>query len=245
MLPILNIGPLALQTPGLILIIGIWVGLTQAEKYARRLQINPDRIYTLVMIALAVTVITARLAYAAQNPAAFRDNIPALASLTPHMFDWLGGAIFGVLAALVYGQRKKLPLWSTLDALTPGLAIMATAVSLSQLASGDAYGIPAKLPWSIYMWGEWRHPSQVYSILASLGIAVMVWPKRNKKELEAGVRFLGFIALSAFAKLILEIFNADSQLVLMNLRSAQIAAWFILAAALFGLTKRLAGRGHG
>ena len=245
MLPIINIGPLALQTPGLILIIGLWAGLTQAEKYARRLQINPDRIYTLVMIALVVTVITGRLAYAAQNPAAFRDNVLALASLTPHMFDWLGGAIFGFLAALIYGQRKQLHFWSTLDALTPGLAIVAIAASFSQLASGDAYGIPAQLPWSIYMWGEWRHPSQIYAILAAVGIAVMVWPKRTENEFKPGVRFLGFLALSSFARLILEIFRADSQLAFLNLRTAQIVAWFILAAALLALNNRLSGRNPG
>jgi phosphatidylglycerol---prolipoprotein diacylglyceryl transferase len=83
MLPILNLGPLAIQTPGLILILGLWIGLTQAEKYARRLKINPDHIYTLTFLSLAVGILGARLTYVAQNPAAFQNNWIGVFSLTP------------------------------------------------------------------------------------------------------------------------------------------------------------------
>ena len=36
MFPVLQIGPLALQTPGLLILIGIWVGLSVMERFASR-----------------------------------------------------------------------------------------------------------------------------------------------------------------------------------------------------------------
>jgi hypothetical protein len=47
-----------------------------------------------------------------------------------------------------------------LDALTPGLAVMMIALGLANLASGNAYGEPAQVPWSIFLWGEWQQPGR-------------------------------------------------------------------------------------
>ena len=62
MLPILQIGPFALQTPGLILLIGAWAGLSLAERYAKRFQINPNQLYNLAFIGLIAGILGALLA---------------------------------------------------------------------------------------------------------------------------------------------------------------------------------------
>jgi phosphatidylglycerol:prolipoprotein diacylglycerol transferase len=152
------------------------------------------------------------------------------------LLDPFAGAAFGLIAALVYGQRKSLTLWPALDALTPGLAVFAVFLGLSHLASGSAFGAPTRLPWGIDLWGAHRHPTQIYeTILAGL-IAWMVWPGLGFVRTQTpGRRFLIFIALSAAARLFLEAFRGDSSLVLGGLRAAQIVAWVILAASLLAL----------
>jgi len=60
-----------------------------------------------------------------------------------------------------------LPLWPALDALTPGLAAVMIAIGLAHIASGDAFGSPADLPWAIQLWGARRHPTQIYETLAA------------------------------------------------------------------------------
>ena len=52
MFPILQIGPLALQTPGLFIIIGIWLGLSTSERFASRFHIDPNQLYNLVLVSL-------------------------------------------------------------------------------------------------------------------------------------------------------------------------------------------------
>ena len=61
MFPIIQIGPMALQTPGLILLIGLWLGLVLAERLASRFQANPNDVYNMVFVAMITGVIGARI----------------------------------------------------------------------------------------------------------------------------------------------------------------------------------------
>lgn len=121
MLPYLSFFGLALPVPALTLLAGIWFGSSLAEKHAPKHKVNPEHLYNLVFAALIAGVIGARLAYVVRFPAAFLDNPRSLISLNFGLFDPLGGAVVGILAAAAFGQRKGLKLWPTLDALTPTL----------------------------------------------------------------------------------------------------------------------------
>jgi prolipoprotein diacylglyceryltransferase len=58
--------------------------------------------------------------------------------------------------------------------------------------------------------------------------------------------FLAFIALTAGSRLFLEAFRGDSVVIIGGLRSAQIAAWLVLAAAFAGLDRiQRKGGNHG
>ena len=244
MLPILHIGPLAIQTPGLILLIGLWLGLSAAERQASRHGLNASQVYNLVLASVITGIVAARLAYAGRYPAAFLDNPASLFSLNPGLLDAWGGAAGALLAALLYGRRSRLPFWPALDGLTHLLAVFALALALSHLASGDAFGAPADLPWSIFLWGASRHPSQLYEATAALFILLALWPGKGLFQPGVpGTRFLGFIALSAAARLFLEAFRGDSVLLLNGLRQAQLLAWLVLALSLWGLKKRLRTNG--
>jgi prolipoprotein diacylglyceryl transferase len=236
MLPIVNIGPLAIQLPGLVILLGLWLGLTLAERNAPRFGVKANELYNLVFIALIAGIIGARLAYVLRYPQAFAGNPLSILSLNISLLDPWGGLTLGLVATLVYGQRKSMPFWSTLDALTPVLAVFAIAVSLSQFASGAAFGAPTEVPWSIHLWGADRHPTQIYEALAGGLILIILWPSRidiTKKP--SGSYFLTFIALSAGAHLFLEAFRGDSILLLGVLRQRQVIAWLVLAASLWGL----------
>ncbi|GAP14975.1 prolipoprotein diacylglyceryltransferase [Longilinea arvoryzae] len=239
MLPILQIGRLAIPTPGQILLLGLWFGLTLSEKLARLEQkIAPDRIDTLAIIALAAGVLGARFFYAARSPAVFLQHPLNLVSLNTAMLDVTGGLICAGLAALIYIQRIKMKFWETLDALTPFFCVMAIAIGLAHFASGEAFGSPARLPWSIHLWGAYRHPTQLYETVLALGVAFSVWPRQRKDRI-SGLRFLLFVALSEIARIIVESFRGDSSYLFGTLRSAQVFAWLVLAVSLAVIGSRL------
>jgi phosphatidylglycerol:prolipoprotein diacylglycerol transferase len=244
MLPILHIGPLAVQTPGLILLIALWIGLDLSEKHALKHATLSGQVYNLAFVSIIAGVLGARLAYAARYPDAFLKSPLGLLSLSPQMLDPFAGLAFAGLALLVYAQRKRLPLLTTLDVLTSLLSVMAVALGLANLASGASFGAPADLPWAVDLWGARRHPTQVYQILAALVVLIAVWPAAwnplARRLLSAsGARFWLFLALSAFARILVEAFRGDSQLFIAQFRQAQVLAWLLLALSLWQLGRRL------
>lgn len=240
MLPTLQLGPLALQVPGLVLLAGLWLGLTLSERRARRIGENPGDLFNLVFIALIAGIIGARLSYAITYPSAFAANPLSLLSINPGLFDPLAGVFIGICAAAIYIYRKQLPFWSTLDALTPFFAVLAIAQGIAHFAAGSAFGSPTDLSWGINLWGAIRHPTQIYEILLAAIILLAVY-LIDKSQLgqTSGFTFLSFIALSSAARLFSEAFRGDSTLIGNGFRSAQIISWLVLAVCLALLGRRV------
>lgn len=233
MLPVIQLGPLAIRTPGLLILAGIWIGLTVAEKLAPRFNLKPEFIYNGVGITLIAGLLGSRLSYIFLHFSAFIDDPWAALSLDTRLLDPWGGIVTGALVLLIYLQRQQLSVLNYLDALTPLLAVMQIALPAANLASGSGYGIPTLLPWSIELWGALRHPTQVYDILAGIGIlGFVIFASQNAANRQPARLFLMFIALSAGARIFLEGFRADRFLVLSRFRFSQIAAWIALLIAL-------------
>jgi prolipoprotein diacylglyceryltransferase len=215
-----------LLRPGVIPLIGAWIGLSIAEKFSARRGVHPETLYNLVFAALIAGAIGARLTFAIQNPSAFVNPVD-LISLNPGLLDPIGGLAFACAAALVYGRRKKLPFRETLDALTPALAVWMISLAISS----DAFGSQTDIPWAVDTLGAQRHPSQVYELIGSTLILGMLWRSFVDAKPQAGLIFLRFAALTAGARLFLEAFRGDSIIVFGSLRQAQIVAWVVLAVS--------------
>ncbi|OGO32017.1 MAG: hypothetical protein A2Z16_16830 [Chloroflexi bacterium RBG_16_54_18] len=234
MLPILQVGPAAIQVEGLVLLFGLWVGLTLSEKFCDRRGITSTQLYNLVFFMMIGGLIGARLSFVLRYPEAFIKNPISIISLNPGLLDFWGGLLVAVLVGLAYTQRRQIPILSALDALNPLLAVLMIAVPLSHLASGEAYGKPASIPWGIYLWGMQRHPTQIYGALAGILVLVLLWPARQSfDQKQPGEYFFLFMSLTAASALFLEFFRGDSLLILGGIRSKQVAAWGILVSCLW------------
>ena len=241
MLPVLELGPLVIPLPGILWLLGLWLGLSLSERYSDRFGISKVYLYNLVFISLIAGLIGARLSYVLRYPNEFFTSPFSLISPNPDLLDPWGGVLAALAAGLIYGQRKHLPLWGTLDALVPLLAVLAVASGLSHLASGAAFGLPTRLPWGIEIWGARRHPSQIYETLAATTILIILWPRRPLiRPKESGIYFLSFVALSAGARLLMEAFRGDSELLAGGFRLEQVLAWLILALTFWGIARRRA-----
>lgn len=219
----------------ILVVAAIWIGLFLAEKRSAKHGISNDDLNNIVYFPLIGYLLGGRILFVLENLSAFTQNPLSLISLNLDLFDPAGGLAVAIVVALIYGQRRSLPLWPTLDALTPLFAVFALGLGLSHLASGSAFGKETSLPWGIQLWGAVRHPSQIYEILASLLILGLLW--FQKADVRPGIHFLSFAALTSGARLFLEAFRGDSTLVLGGLRSVQVIAWVVLALSLFFLDR--------
>lgn len=241
MFPALQIGPISVSIPGLVMLVGLWLGLSMAEKHSPRQGVSPGLLYNLVFIALIAGVTGARLVYVTRYPEAFLSSPFSLLSVSLDLLDPLAGLVTGLLAALAYSQRKRASLWSVLDTLTPMFAVLGLTLGVAHLAAGSAFGMPTSLPWAIELWGAWRHPTQVYEIFVAAAILIAIFFIDSRPwSQKPGLVFLSFLALNAASRLFLEAFRGDSFLLAERFRSAQIIAWIILALSLWGLGVKLA-----
>ena len=234
MLPILQVGPLAIQMPGLILLAGVWVAVSLTDREAPRYSLRASVLSNMILIGLVVGILSARLWYVVRFLDVYLDSPLSVLSLNPTTLAPVEGALTGLAAAAYYGYRKGLSLWTTLDALTLGLAAFGIAVGFAHLASGDAFGAETALPWAITLWGAQRHPTQIYEVLAAGIVFWLIWEMRRKTS-APGFLFLTWVALSALSRLAIEAFRGDSVIAFRSLRSAQLVSILVLVIALIGM----------
>ncbi len=177
-------------------------------------------------------VISARLAYAARYLGAYLANPLGLLALTPATLSQNAGLDIGLAVAALYGRQHGLRLRPTLDALAPGLAAFMVTLGVAHILSGDAFGAPTRLPWSVYLWDDHRHPSQIYETVVTLVVFAAAW-KRPLGQPDDGINFLLVVALSAAARVFLEAFRGDSVIWPGGFRAAQVVGLLVLAAALW------------
>lgn len=222
----------------ILLILAAWLGLSLAERYTNRHGIHKDDLNNITFYSLIAFVIGGRVSYILQNIPAFAKSPLGVISINPDLFDPFGALVVAVITAFIYGQRKSLAFWNTLDALTPFFSVLAIGLGLSHLAAGTAFGQPTNLPWGIEMWNATRHPTQIYETLASLLILGLLL--RFKANHNPGLFFLTFASLTALSQLFIQAFRGDSTLVFNNLRQGQILSWIALAVCFISLESILA-----
>jgi len=213
----------------ILIVVALWVGLTLAEKRSERHGVSKEQLNNIAFYSLFGYIIGGRLLFALSNLSAFSQSPLSIFSPNPDLFDPTGGLAVAVLVGFIHGQRQKLQLWRTLDALTPIFAVLAIGFSLAHLAAGTAFGRPTTLQWGVELWNATRHPSQIYELIASLLIFGWIWFR--KSDSPDGLLFLNFVALTAGARLFLEAFRGDSTLLPGGFRLAQFLAWGIMLVA--------------
>ena len=100
-------------------------------------------------------------------------------------------------------------------------------LGVSHLLSGNAYGSTTNVPWSIYLWSDYRQPTQLYEVFLALVIFTIVLT-RMIPTIKPGLQFIQFVALSATARLFIEGFRGDSVTLRDGYRTVQVVSLFIL-----------------
>ena len=217
----------------ILLVAAGWVGIALADRQARRLTGSDNAVDTLIGAVALAFLAGGRVTFLAAHLQAFLASPTSLFSLNVSLFDTWGGLVCSAIAAAVVTQRRGIPVWEALDLLVPFFASLAIGLSLSHLASGAAFGRETAVPWAMYLWGAWRHPTQIYELIAGAVTLGIVWYRRAGSR--PGSLFLLWVALAAASRLLIEGFRGDSTLILGGFRFAQVVAWVVLAGALLAL----------
>lgn len=234
MLPILNLGGLALPMREVVIVVSFWLALDLLERLAFRQGLDQSVFANFGLWSIIASLLGARFAYAASYVESFMRQPFGLLSLSTQSMAWTEGAVIGLLVGLFYLYRKQIALPAALDILMPVLALLWAMFGLATFFSGDGYGTTTSLPWGIYLWEEVRHPVQLYQVLAGAMIMLILIRALPQAPYTGWNALIG-LTLLGMSIIFIEGFRGNPALTSDGLRISQLWALAITMMALWRL----------
>ena len=183
-------GPIHLRSYGLMLAAAFLVGTWLALREARRLQLDEDKVTSVILVVLVSSVLGARALYVLEHVDEFRRQWGSVLAVWQGGLTLYGGVVAGTVAGLLAARRWGLPMWTLADALAPAFALGTALGRVGCFLNGCCYGRPTQLPWGVHFppdsfaglefGGAAVHPSQLYFGLAGVAIfGVAMWLRRR------------------------------------------------------------------
>jgi phosphatidylglycerol:prolipoprotein diacylglycerol transferase len=224
MYPELHIGPLTLQTFGLMFALAFLAAGALIGKRLKEIGKPVDWAYEIGFAALIGGIVGSRIYFIVQNYSSVKSD------LIGNLFSgsglvWYGGAIGGALAALAWAWYRDFLGFTLLDLAAPALALGYAIGRCGCQLSGDGdYGKPWDGPWAMsYPNGtvptdRTVHPTPIYETLAMGLGAWVLWQLRDR--FRAGVLFAIYLIYAGVERFLVEFLRRNSEVAL-GLTSAQ------------------------
>jgi phosphatidylglycerol:prolipoprotein diacylglycerol transferase len=227
MQPEIHLGPLTLQSFGLMLGLGFVVAGAFAQRRLKEVGRPPDWAYEMVFAALVGGIVGARLWSVLQNwDEASNDLLGSLFSGSGLVF--YGGLLGGAICVCGWAKWRGVLDLTTLDvAAVPLAAAYAIGRIGCQLAGDGDYGIPWNGPWAMsYPHGtvpttEQVHPTPVYETLTMGLVAWYLWRRRDSAR--PGALFALYLVLAGTERFLVEFIRRNDE-VFAGLTLAQLIA---------------------
>jgi len=160
-----RVGPIVISPFGVMLVAAFLAAYFQLANGFSKLGIgDADAASSIVVAGGLGGIVGAKIYYAIL----YRD--PKLL-LERYGLVWYGGFILGTAAVVWVMRRRRLPLWPTLDAATPALALGYGIGRIGCFLVGDDYGRPTDLPWGI-AFPNGLPPTTAFHLRSEFGVAI-------------------------------------------------------------------------
>lgn len=239
---LIELGSFTIRWYGVMIATAVLVGIWLAAREGVRKGFERQKIYDFVFYVIIAGVIGARVYYIL-----FSDPSYYLTDPLKVLAIWEGGLaihgaiIAGVIVAIWYTWKEKIPFWRWTDTFAPSLILGQAIGRIGCFFNGDAHGYPTTLPWGVVFApdscagqmfpGQPVHPTQLYELGFNLAIFLILW-KLRKQNFFDGFLFLLYAILYSSGRIFVEHFRADKLTYFGNISAAQALG---MAAILFSL----------
>ena len=221
MFPILvKIGPLTIHTYGFTMAVGVALGLWFIYAQAKKAGLDANRLMDAAFYTIIVSLIGAKLILFISNISYYVSYPKELFALARSGGVFQGGLTFGIVYALWYFRRKKIPTWPTADLIAPALALGHGFGRLGCFSAGCCYGSECALPWAAVFKNEYAanltgvhlntplHPVQLYEAILNFLNFGILYVILKKKKFDGQVFAFYFINYSVI-RFFTEYFRGD------------------------------------
>ncbi|MFD2045019.1 prolipoprotein diacylglyceryl transferase [Ornithinibacillus salinisoli] len=241
----LQIGTLPIYWYGVIIATGAFLGLWLVTKEANRLGLKKDVMVDLVVYAIPISIICARIYYVTFEWERYADG-----PFWRVFAIWEGGiAIHGaligaVITTVVFARVKKISFWQLVDIAAPGLILGQAIGRWGNFMNQEAHGgpisestynsFPQYLPDFIMnqmcIDGVMYHPTFLYESVWNILVLILLLVLR-RKNLIRGEVFLAYLMSYSVGRFFIEGMRTDS-LYGGGLRAAQVISVLIIVGAI-------------
>jgi phosphatidylglycerol---prolipoprotein diacylglyceryl transferase len=183
-----QLGHVAIPAAAVFTAIAIVVALFTVRITARRLELDPEKIWDLGSVGVLTALFAPRLIVVFANWKDFLAHplwLIGIASVRSEA-ALFGGIAIAIAVMCAFALFTRLPFRRTLDALALSLALGFAIANLGAFAGGSDFGTPTSLPWAVTytrrlasLWygtplGTPLHPVQIYAAVAELCILTLL-----------------------------------------------------------------------
>ncbi len=204
-----HFGHFAVPTYGFFTAVALVVVLSLAMRFARRLDLPPDKIWNLGLYTLLAGLIASRLLMVVTHISLFRFNPFWLLGLSPSFVPWIPwtSAAIALAVAWLYLKAEELPLRGALDAYAPALTAGFAIQSVGAFLAGADFGAPTHSSLAVSYTANYSSiwyqtplnmhlaPVQLYHAAVCIAIltGLLLWlPRRTQPGELAGLWLLSY-----------------------------------------------------
>ncbi len=138
---LVKIGDFTIHTYGVLVALGLLASYFTAIYFAKKENLDAKKVENVIIFAVLGGIIGARIAYVIEHPDQMKSIIDYIA-VWKGGIDWFGGFIGGLLTALYFIKKYKIPIWKAGDIAGVSIIIGHAFGRLGCTAAGCCYGKP-------------------------------------------------------------------------------------------------------
>jgi len=260
------LGPVPIRAYALCIIAGIVVAILWGERRWQARGGRPGTVTDIAAFAVPFGLVGGRLYHVATDWEKYfgpgGNPVDALKIWQGGLGIW-GAIALGSLGAWIGCRRRGIPLPAVADAVAPAIVVAQAIGRLGNWFNQELYGGPTSLPWGLEirvrvnpdtgaldpLGGiaqgppvEIVHPTFLYELLWSLGVAVLVVWADRRFRLGHGRAFALYVAGYTAGRFWIELMRTDPATMVFGLRINVITSVVVFLGAVLYLL--LAGRGR-
>lgn len=248
----------ALRWYGVLVMLGVIVGGTVANKEVTRRGGDGEVIWDAMIWLLPIGIIGARLWYVVNatiggNPY-YMDNPIQIINIPQGGLHFFGGLVFGAIALYFYLKQKNMDFWLFLDSIAPAALLGQAVARPANFINQELYGQPTALPWGIKIDAMHRlplfndlqvfpvettrfHPTFAYEMIWNIFgfFIIMVLIQKVAKFSKPGSAFSLWLLIAGIGRTFIEFFRPDQPILAAGWLTTSMLVSFLMALVGFVL----------
>lgn len=230
-----KLGPIPVAWYGILIATGIVLAFMVVQREMVKRGMHPDFLTDLLIWAVPISIISARIYYVIFTWDYYKDNLGAIIQI------WNGGiAIHGALigafiTTFVYTKKRGISFWRVVDIAAPGLLIGQIIGRWGNFINQEAHGgpvseeflantiIPDWIMNNMTIDGVTYHPTFLYESMWNI-VGLIIILVLRRVALKRGEVFLFYLVWYSVGRFFIEGMRTDSLYVIGELRAAQLVS---------------------